>query len=47
MEGRGATAISHPDYDVSLSPPAPKYDPGVLQRVFEYVSMPELVANRA
>ena len=47
MEGRGATAISHPDYDVALEPPAPKYDPGVLQRVFEYVSKPELVASGA
>ena len=47
MEGRKATAISHPDYDVALEPPAPKYDPGVLQRVFEYVSMAELTASGA
>ena len=47
MEGRKATAISHPDYDVALEPPAPKYDPGVLQRVFEYVSTAEMTASGA
>ena len=47
MEGRSATAISHPDYNVALEPPAPKYDPGVLQRVFEYVSTAEMTASGA
>ena len=42
MEADDATAISHPDYNVALEPPAPKYDPGVLRRVFEYVQVTDL-----
>lgn len=47
MEVDGATAINHPDYEVTLLPKSIQYDPGVLQRVFEYVSMAEMVAKGA
>ncbi len=37
MEADRATAIDHPEYDISLKPSSAKYDPGKLQVIFEYV----------